>query len=172
MKNMKSIGRYLLLVSSFSVFPYLTFAQVERKSMVVKLDGQEKEKVVFALSEQPKYWVSNNELHIQTLSGESDRISEYALSSVKEISFLNEQTQSNESLSSVELSVSPNPAQDYITVSGLTPNSTVVLLDASGLLMEHYFVEDSQGVTILVSHLPKGVYLLKINDKPYKFIKK
>ena len=168
MKNMKSIGRCLLLMSSFSVFPYLTFAQSERKSMVVKLEGQENEKVVFALSEQPKYWVSNNELHIQTLSDEA----QYTLSSVKEISFLNEHTQSNESLSSVDLSVSPNPAQDYITISGLTSNSNVVMLDASGLLMEQYFVEDSQGVTIKVSHLPKGVYLLKINDKPYKFIKK
>ncbi|MCQ2216986.1 MAG: T9SS type A sorting domain-containing protein [Paludibacteraceae bacterium] len=167
MKNIKSIGRYALLLSSLSVLPFQLAAQSERKSMVVKLNGQDQSVVVFSLSEQPKYWLETNELHVMA----NAKSSQYTLSSVDEISFTNEQTQVAVN-PSVDVSVFPNPTRDYIRVSGLTHDSSVDLTDASGVRLEHLLVIGNQEISICVEYLPDGLYFLKINGKSYKFVKK
>lgn len=62
--------------------------------------------------------------------------------------------------SSLQLSISPNPATDYITlhVAGVIVNAVVYSIQGKELL------QVSQAKTIDVSSLPAGVYLLKVTD--------
>lgn len=133
--------------------------------MVLKLSGQGLSDVIFSLSEQPKYWLENKELHILAAS-ESVH---YSLSSVDEISFVDERTSVEGLTSSALVSLYPNPAVDYIRVSNLPQNARLELLDASGRRVD---CPGSGDASLLpVGHLPKGVYFLKISDETYKFIK-
>ena len=80
---------------------------------------------------------------------------------------------------SIELFIYPNPANDYITITlsnkGLKPyvtNDKVQIFDMLGL--EILSVEtglDLSTQRIDVSHLPTGVYFIRIGDKVEKFVK-
>lgn len=167
MKNIKKMGRWAVLLCTFSAFPHLTEAQAVRQAMVVKFVGQSQGNVFFALADQPKYWVKDNVLHIKSAT----QSEEYALSSVDEIVF-NESLTSNAEQSSANLSFYPNPAESYIRVTGLSPNARVELLDVNGKGLDSFVVSGEGDFSIFVQQLPKGIYFLKINEQPYKFVKK
>ena len=63
------------------------------------------------------------------------------------------------------LSVYPNPATDYMTITSDSPIRSVEIRDISGKTV---YSENTNGttVTIMTAHLPKGVYMASIrNDK-------
>ena len=66
-------------------------------------------------------------------------------------------------------SVSPNPVQDYISISGIEPQ-TITLYDAIGRIV---LTQTDYTNSIDVSHLPQGLYFLHIiSDKGTVFTKK
>ncbi|MCL2649608.1 MAG: T9SS type A sorting domain-containing protein [Candidatus Azobacteroides sp.] len=68
--------------------------------------------------------------------------------------------------------VSPSPATDFVTISGLQPNEMFYIYNINGqqLLSRKASGETEQ---IAVSHLPTGIYLLKTNDgQMIKWVKK
>ncbi len=74
-----------------------------------------------------------------------------------------------------EVKVYPNPASDYIDIQmEFKTQSTINLFSIDGRLIESY-VDINQNIVLPISHLTKGVYLIKlINDrqsKTFKFIK-
>jgi hypothetical protein len=65
----------------------------------------------------------------------------------------------------------PNPATDFITVSGLQVNETITIHDLSGkLLLSRKATCTTESLT--VSRLPKGMYLVGIAGKMVKLVKK
>jgi hypothetical protein len=70
------------------------------------------------------------------------------------------------------LQVSPNPATDFITISGLQINETIRLFDLNGrLLISRRATSESE--TISVSHLPAGWYLVRVGSgQTVKLVKK
>lgn len=58
------------------------------------------------------------------------------------------------------LRVYPNPAQRFITVSGLTANGMVRIVTMDGKQVKQWRTEGSQS-TVDISHLPQGTYLLQ-----------
>lgn len=67
----------------------------------------------------------------------------------------------------------PIPAQDHLFVSGKTENiKTAQILDGSGrsLIVEKFPFKNKTSIS--VQNLQPGTYLLKLDDKIYKFIKK
>lgn len=73
-----------------------------------------------------------------------------------------------ENISTTELNIYPNPAMDYLIVSGLESSSTYELVDVNGKTCQ-------TGITsqyIDVSALPKGLYILKIGLQHSKILKR
>jgi hypothetical protein len=65
----------------------------------------------------------------------------------------------------------PNPATDFIRVVNLVSPSKYQLISMGGQIMGQGYLTGEQE-SIGVSGLPKGMYLLKLDDhKPYKFLK-
>lgn len=65
--------------------------------------------------------------------------------------------------------VYPNPVKDDLSVSGISKNTTFEIYSLDGkLLKSGIYTKES---TINVSKLPKGIYLLKIENQNLKFIK-
>lgn len=65
--------------------------------------------------------------------------------------------------------VYPNPVKDDLSVSGISKNTTFEIYGLDGkLLKSGIYTKES---TINVSKLPKGIYLLKIENQNLKFIK-
>jgi hypothetical protein len=71
------------------------------------------------------------------------------------------------------LSIYPNPARDFVTLSGIQSTDKVTITDLSGrtVLVETWRAASLQTQTINVSRLPQGVYLVRVGDKTAKFIK-
>lgn len=68
------------------------------------------------------------------------------------------------------VSVYPNPASEWIRVSGLNGSSSVSIVSAAGTEVGTYVVSD--GGKIDVSHLPFGMYIVKLPAGETKLIKK
>jgi hypothetical protein len=64
-------------------------------------------------------------------------------------------------LSTIELSVYPNPASDVITLDGSYSNSTIEITDLTGKVV---FVGNVSGMkpTLNISFLEQGIYILKV----------
>jgi len=65
------------------------------------------------------------------------------------------------------LSVYPNPASDYITISGLTTPEDATVVNTLGQTVAHYKASQNYDVAVL----PAGMYYLKVKDTSLKFIK-
>ncbi|MEE4247703.1 MAG: T9SS type A sorting domain-containing protein [Kangiellaceae bacterium] len=73
-----------------------------------------------------------------------------------------------QSLHSIKLL--PNPTSNYIKISGLTNTRSYILFSLLGKAISTGTVANNQKIS--VQHLPKGVYLIKLeNAKTLKFIK-
>lgn len=65
------------------------------------------------------------------------------------------------------VSIYPNPANDLITIDGIsTDMSQISLMNIHGQLMNIRVI----GNNIDISNLPDGIYLIKINDKSQKIV--
>jgi hypothetical protein len=63
----------------------------------------------------------------------------------------------------VAITLYPNPASDYITLNGVTAGSTISVYNAMGTQVIDRKVVASP-VTLIVAHLPAGVYVVRIMD--------
>ncbi|QZE15280.1 tandem-95 repeat protein [Halosquirtibacter laminarini] len=69
-----------------------------------------------------------------------------------------------------KVKIYPNPASDFLEITGLKTDDKIFIYDSKGRLAKTVNVEDVK-VTIPVQSLIEGVYLLRVNrDKVYKII--
>jgi len=69
------------------------------------------------------------------------------------------------------VSVSPNPAQTDITVSGTVSGAKIKLFNVGGILLQTVPAQDNS-TSVDVSSLPKGLYLLQTGGQTVKLIKR
>jgi Secretion system C-terminal sorting domain len=67
--------------------------------------------------------------------------------------------------------VFPNPTKDFFTISNLEHKSEIRLYNSLGKEFSINPIHSSNEVKINVSHLPDGIYFLKINNETHKIIK-
>jgi hypothetical protein len=65
----------------------------------------------------------------------------------------------------------PNPASDQITISALRKISSVELFEATGALLRTY-APTSNPMSLDVSQMPKGIYILRIHSGTSDFTRK
>jgi Secretion system C-terminal sorting domain len=63
----------------------------------------------------------------------------------------------------VQLSVMPNPAADYLTVNGLAGKGRVKVVDAAGKVMVEKIVQ-AQSLLVDIAFLHPGIYFLQYFD--------
>ena len=71
------------------------------------------------------------------------------------------------SISSATVSVYPNPVEDIIIVDGIDSDAEIIVMDLAGKQLLQ-----AKARQINVSSLHAGSYLLKVNNKIVKFLKK
>ena len=69
----------------------------------------------------------------------------------------------------VSISVFPNPAADSFVISGITENTLVTVTDLSGRTVLQQIVAPNESVS--VSHLPQGIYFVRVNETVVRVIK-
>ena len=71
-----------------------------------------------------------------------------------------------------KLVVYPNPANDFITISGLTEQTSLKIIDVSGRIISNQIIS-TENSTINTSNLNSGIYFISLYDgRQIKFIKK
>jgi hypothetical protein len=68
-----------------------------------------------------------------------------------------------------ELSVYPNPASESFRVGGIDEPTLVTVFDMNGKMVLQQMVNPDKAV--VVGHLPKGIYFVKVNGKTMKVVK-
>lgn len=69
-----------------------------------------------------------------------------------------------------EVTLAPNPAQDFFTLKGIGAESQkAVLYSTAGVKLMEQTVTD--GTVVDISHLPEGVYILRTKDHVAKIVK-
>jgi hypothetical protein len=81
--------------------------------------------------------------------------------------FSNGEFSSVSSISSATVSVFPNPVEDIIYVDGIDKDAEIIVMDLAGKQLMQ-----AKARQINVSSLQTGSYLLKVNNKIVKFLKK
>lgn len=150
----------------------MCFSQTAVKSLIVELNSpqQNTNELVFALSETPKYWTKGGTLIVENKSFRG----EVSLDNVKEIRFsMAKPTLSDvASIASDDISVYPNPAVESISVRGIENPQSVTLMDLSGRFLELNMSKEGDEIFFNVSGLAPSTYILGIDGKTFKFVKK
>ena len=69
----------------------------------------------------------------------------------------------NDVVSAPRIAAYPNPTTDVVTVTGIMPGATVKLYTTSGALVASYPAPD-ETLSVNISHLPRGLYILTAGD--------
>lgn len=149
----------------------LCWAQQSVKSLIVEFNSPEhnRTELVFALSETPKYWTQGDNLIIESKSLKG----EVSIDNVKEIRFAKAHpTSSVSSITANEISVYPNPAIESISIRGIQDPKSVTLTDLSGRLLEVDMTQNDGELFFNVAGLTPSTYILGIDGKTFKFVKK
>lgn len=134
-------------------------------SLKVVLKSQES--ITYTLAEKPVYWTSSNSLFIKS----SELYQELALDDVEKISFDGTSSDAESVSSDNSTSVYPTIASDAIFIS--TPSaSEVEVFSNDGVQMDKMQISGSEDVKINISSWTSGVYVIKVNAKTFKIIKK
>ena len=80
------------------------------------------------------------------------------------------QTQGIANAESINLSVYPNPAADFVTVSGVNANTTATLYDMRGSVVSKFRTQNSE-FQMDLSGLTSGIYMLRVADSVVKIVK-
>ena len=75
---------------------------------------------------------------------------------------------STQQIENSEIVISPNPATDFVSIQGVSPNTEVRILDLSGKLLIESFARSEGVLNLDVRAIPEGNYLVVINGSSQK----
>jgi len=112
------------------------------------------------------YYVTTSKIKLHIPSGTEN---EYSSHSIWKQFILT--TTSNDPIKSEIVRLVPNPASDFVKISGVTSGTTVQIYDTSGRIVMYYNVI-SENETLPISTLPTGMYFVRTNKETLKLIKR
>ena len=75
---------------------------------------------------------------------------------------------STQQIANSEIVISPNPATDFVSIQGVSPNAEVRILDLSGKLLIESLARSEGVLNLDVRAIPEGNYLVVINGSSQK----
>jgi len=158
-----------LKISLLTIFLYLLAVGITevhaQTNLTVKFkDGTQK---ISSINSVGKLTVSDQNLVIKLTDGTA---STYLLTAIQKIIFDNS-TEVNNIANQKELLLYPNPATDFILLKNAVEgqsNITIYSMDGALLASTNIYDPNQQ---IDISSLPKGLYILKVNNQVLKFSK-
>lgn len=75
---------------------------------------------------------------------------------------------STQQIANSEIVISPNPATDFVSIQGVSPNTEVRILDLSGKLLIESLARSEGVLNLDVRAIPEGNYLIVINGSSQK----
>lgn len=148
----------LLLVAALAVYAQPT------KILVWLVTG---EQVAYSLADRPKMVVENDNVHLTTTT--ADIV--YAAKDIKKVTF-DGQTDGIEQATMAGKTGEATLSQELMTFTGFKPGEAVRIFDAAGRLTVSNAINSDGSLTITLSGLKQGVYIVKTQYKSFKFIKK
>lgn len=130
--------------------------------LILQNDGTTKST---SISDISKITFSNGSINYSLKNGNSEST---LISLISKITFDNSGSVST-TLGDAKISLYPNPAKDYVSVSGIDGPTTVEIFSLSGSQVIKETVDNNS--TVDVSALPSGMYLVKFNGHTLKLIK-
>lgn len=158
-----------LLLFMFILVAGMNALEADAQNLVIKTnDGKETAK---ALTSLKKVTFPDGNLLLTYTSGSTDS---YSLTTISKLFFGDAATGTDEltaSESAEKLSVYPNPASDIINIKNAPEGTSLVkIYRMEGVMVLNEEVS-AGSLTIDVSKLAKGFYLLTLNGQAFKFIK-
>lgn len=148
------------------VWVFGAISTLSQNGVIIKFkDNTEKTALFSSLS---KLTFSNGNIVLNITDGEDDF---YTLSSVRKIIFSNTSQTEQLPLDNLKLILYPNPASGYIQLKNIPDGMHSVMiyrLDGAVVYSGTLSAIDNQ---IDLGELPKGFYVLKMNDNALKFVK-
>jgi len=157
----------LYFLFAFTLFLLTGIPNIKAQYLVVEFQDGTVDNQQIALLQSIKY--PDNELQLNYFSGLSDT---YALSTIKTLHFQMYPTGANDiSLGSdTKISVYPNPANDLIYIKNASETTYfVAIYRIDGVLISQKQISSNQPINI--SDLTSGLYLIRIENQAFKFIK-
>lgn len=158
------------LLTLFALVSFLTpsFADGADYIHVVQLEGSD---YVKALSTIGRIEFADNNVTVVDNTKDHNILFSCPIASAKKILFNNEGSSSTAIIptqeeSAVSIKAFPNPAAEYVTVTGLAEGETIRLFDLQGKA-----VKQTVETTVSLTGLPVGVYFLQAGQEVVKIIK-
>lgn len=153
--TMQRIAIVLLLATTHTLFA--------QTNVVVTLNNGTA--TSYSVENADKLYFSNNNLVIT----ESTTLTQISLSSIRKVTFPSSISGIQTTEKSNELALYPNPAKDVIFIENLTSNDNLVAIySMSGSLVSKQTLSSN---AVNISALPRGLYIMKINNNVLKFSK-
>ncbi len=125
------------------------------------------EQVTYNLADRPKMVVKDDNVNLTTKT--ADII--YAAKDIKKVTFDGE-TDGIEQATTTGKTGEATLTQEFMTLTGFKAGETVRVFDAAGRLTLSEKINSDGTLTIALSALKQGVYIVKTQYRSFKFIKK
>ena len=135
--------------------------------LVVEVNNPTNSEVIFALKDNPKYWIEGPMLKVSS----STTSAEFPISTVVKAYFKTDMSVSLSESVSDKISCYPNPTVEGVYVTHVGKDATVILCDMTGKIISRPVSFDVDSVYIDLSNLPTGSYFVKVNQQSFKIIK-
>ncbi len=157
----------ILALIAATLFSALSFADNAEYIHVIKLD---KSDYVKALSLIGRIQFTDNQLTVVDNTADANVLFSCNINDAKTIVFNNDAQPTILAQiaqdSPITVKAYPNPASEYLTISGLDEGQTIRLFDLQGKT-----VMQTTNTTLSLSGLPAGVYLLQAGQQVVKVVK-
>lgn len=161
--------RHCIFLLTMALLPVASMAQTSgEKQPALILEHLSGNDWVYALSQVGKLTFANDSVYLVAHDGMV--LGREAQAQIRKIAFADAELSATKDIQIADIRVYPNPATDYMVVSGLEKETVVRIYSADGKLLSATTAE--QGKALLpVSHLAAGQYLLQVKTQIVKFIK-
>lgn len=146
--------RLLLLLLCFCLS-----SMIWAKNYLLVIDFSDGSNISFALAKQPVLTFSDNRLCV-SMEGQK---SEFELSDVLNFHFKEDPSDIRSPRVDNDYTISWQ-GDDLIVISNVAPNSRIRLYGIDGTFYQGYVNANGDRIEVSLSALPKGIYLLIIND--------
>ena len=101
---------------------------------------------------------------------ELDNTGKFSINGMSAISSFKVSATGISSIQSVDLNMYPNPSDGSISIDGISENSNITITNTMGALV--YRTNADNSIKLNLSHLPKGVYAVRVSSEKGEFIEK